>query len=94
MTLGAEGALVATPGNRVTTQPALPAQLEDVTGAGDALIAGTLFGLLEGAPLRDALVTGLLAASLTLEREGSVRPDLSARLLDAARERIQGATPT
>jgi len=92
MTLGAEGALLAEPGRAARTLPAVRARVEDVTGAGDALIAGTVWGLLQGAGLEDALVGGLVAAALTVESPGSVRPDLSAPLLEGARARIQDAT--
>ena len=87
MTLGAAGCVVAD-ATGVQVVPAVTAQLVDVTGAGDALIAGTLSGLLSGAPLVDAVQTGSLAAALTVEGEGSVRPDLSPALLQGARSRI------
>ncbi|HEX2137973.1 MAG TPA: carbohydrate kinase family protein [Microvirga sp.] len=88
VTLGAQGALAAT-GTAMAALPAVAAEIVDVTGAGDALIAGTLSELLQGATLPDALATGLLSASLTVESPGSVRPDLSPGLLQATRHRIQ-----
>jgi pseudouridine kinase len=63
---------------------ALPAVTVDVTGAGDALVAGTLTGLLAGQPLRQAAELGTAAAALTVESEHTVRPDLSAALVARA----------
>jgi len=48
----------------------------DVTGAGDALIAGTLVGLDKGWPLADAVRAGQAAAALTLQAEGAAPPTL------------------
>ncbi|MFK7792635.1 MAG: PfkB family carbohydrate kinase, partial [Devosiaceae bacterium] len=53
LTLGAEGHVVADR-TRVTKVPAVPCTCLDVTGAGDALIAGTLHGLLQNLPLVEA----------------------------------------
>jgi pseudouridine kinase len=61
--------------------PALPAKPVDVTGAGDALVAGTLYGLLAGEPLEASVRVGLRLAARTVESTFSVRPDLSPALL-------------
>ncbi|NBN63560.1 PfkB family carbohydrate kinase [Pannonibacter tanglangensis] len=53
------------------------AQVVDVTGAGDALIAGTLAGLARSLSLEDAAIAGLRAARLTLEATGAVAAGLS-----------------
>ncbi len=84
MTLGEAGALVATP-DRSTHIDAVPQAVTDVTGAGDALIAGTLFGLLGGATHVDALRAGMALASLTVEAPTPVNPAVSPARL---RERI------
>ena len=60
-----------------------PATPVDVTGAGDALVAGTLFGLLNGAPLREAVRMGSLAAKLTLESPAACAPGLTRAALTA-----------
>jgi pseudouridine kinase len=73
----------------MTMLPAVAADVVDVTGAGDALIAGTLSRVIEGVPLREALRTGLVAAALAIESRGSVRPDLSPGLLQDAMRRIE-----
>jgi len=60
------------------------------TGAGDALVAGTLWRLIAGDSLHDAARTGAELAALTLQTDRSVRADLSPALLDrqiAARSR-------
>ncbi len=54
-----------------------PAAVRDVTGAGDALIAGTLAALARGYGLFDAVPVGLAAARLTVRSAGAVSPDLS-----------------
>lgn len=78
--LGREGMLVSSAdGGRTVgaTVPALSARVVDVTGAGDAAVAGTLFGLLRGEPLPMAARYGQSAAALTLACERSVNPQLS-----------------
>jgi pseudouridine kinase len=54
-----------------------PAMVHDVTGAGDALMAGTLAGLARGMPLPASLEKGLAAAAMTLAVTGAVAPGLS-----------------
>ena len=49
----------------------------DPTGAGDALTAAVLFGLLNQMPIDDAVKLGVAAESLTLAYRGAVVPDLS-----------------
>jgi pseudouridine kinase len=57
--------------------PAIKTEILDPTGAGDALIATVLFGLLNNIPLDDAIRLGVSAASLTLRYQGAVVPDLT-----------------
>lgn len=54
-----------------------------VNGAGDALAAGTLYGLSLGMRLFDAVPCGLAAAALTVESSETVRGDLKPALLTA-----------
>lgn len=86
LTLGADG-LLAGDGAGLIRIGAVPVTVVDATGAGDALIAATLVGLLTGRVLSDAARLGTMAAALTLESPFSVRPDLSLPLLDAALSR-------
>lgn len=57
--------------------PALRTRIVDPTGAGDALTAAVLFGLLNDISLDDSIRLGVSAASLTLRVEGTVYPQLS-----------------
>lgn len=86
LTLG-EGGLVAADRSGLTKLGAVTVQVVDATGAGDALIAGTLVALMNGSSLADAAQMGTVAAALTLESSDSVRPDLSLSLLRSALER-------
>jgi pseudouridine kinase len=57
--------------------PPVRTHIIDPTGAGDALTAAVLFGLLNQMPIDDAVRLGVAAASLTLTYRGAVVPDLS-----------------
>jgi len=57
--------------------PAVKTQVVDRTGAGDALTAGVVFGLLNDFPIDEAVRLGASAAALTLQCTESVCPDLS-----------------
>ncbi len=63
--------------------PAVLSDVVDVSGAGDALIAGTLFGRLMGRDLLTSCKIGLKAASMTIGSIGRHCADLSAdRVMD------------
>ena len=62
VTLGAEGAIAAT-AEGTTRVPAEAAEVVDVTGAGDALIAATLAAVASGATLAQAVRRGCAAAA-------------------------------
>jgi pseudouridine kinase len=87
LTLGSDGAIVAdaTGSQRLRAVAVAPI---DVTGAGDALVAATLYRLQEGDDIFAAARIGTLAAALTIESSQSVRSDLSAALLEAQRYRL------
>jgi pseudouridine kinase len=57
--------------------PPVRTHIIDPTGAGDALTAAVLFGLLNQMPIDDAVRLGVAAASMTLTYRGAVVPDLS-----------------
>ena len=82
VTLGAQGCLVAEVGG-ISRIAAVRGVIRDVTGAGDALIAGTLYRLLAGAPLVEAAATGARLAALTVASEATVLPGLTAEMLAA-----------
>jgi pseudouridine kinase len=76
MTLGEDGIYIDD-GNPGRFIPATPARkVSDVTGAGDALVAGYAYAVIAGEHFEPAL-WGLAAASLTLETEESISPILS-----------------
>lgn len=81
VTLGSRGSVAAA--QEITDLPAFPARCADATGAGDAFIAGTMYGLIAGHAFTDAARLGAACAALTLESRESVRSDLSAHLLEA-----------
>jgi pseudouridine kinase len=91
ITRGARGVVVATR-SRTAELDAPPARAVDVTGAGDALVAGTLYGLLGGETLIDAVRTGTLAALMTIESATPVARSLTPAALDGLRARF--AVPT
>ncbi|HSK38944.1 MAG TPA: carbohydrate kinase family protein [Arenibaculum sp.] len=73
---GADGCLLATP-QEYTFLPPVPAEVRDVTGAGDALIAGTILGRLRGLPVGGAVRVGLACAALAVESRETVYPGLT-----------------
>jgi len=87
VTMGAHGYAVAT-ATGTELMRSVPARPVDITGAGDAMIAGTMYRVLAGEPLPQAAKTGALLATLTTESEASVHPDLSAHFLQAGMHRI------
>ena len=62
--------------------PVLAANPRDVTGAGDAMISGTLLGLIEGLSLYGAARLGLGAAAITVECETTTAPDFTPAMLE------------
>jgi pseudouridine kinase len=81
VTRGAGGALVCDRHGEFAV-PARRVALLNVTGAGDAFMAGTLAAIRNGVGLREAVAFGTAVAALTVQSEGSVRPDLSPELLE------------
>lgn len=78
---GARGSLLSVNGAR-THLDAVPGRVADVTGAGDAALAAYCHALLGGRDPVAAAAFGHAAAALTIEVAGSVRQDLSARLVE------------
>ncbi|MBZ9753140.1 winged helix-turn-helix transcriptional regulator [Deinococcus sp. HMF7604] len=73
---GAQGSFLSAPDGE-DSLPALPAQVRDVTGAGDAMLAAFLAGLAAGLPPAEAARHGHAAAALTLESDLAVSPTLT-----------------
>jgi len=95
--LGPRGVVVADRGGSRHLGAVRPDHVEDVTGAGDALAAGYLYGKLTGD--LDPVTSGLAAASLTVESPRSVAAHLSAerlvrRLGRASAGEPDGSDPT
>ena len=67
----------------VVTLTAPPVKAVDVTGAGDAMTAAFVHALMRGDTPVDAARFGQMAAALTVASPDTVRPDLTARLIDA-----------
>ena len=63
--------------------PALEGDIVDTTGAGDAMAAAIIVGLLEGMPTLEAMRLGAAAGGLTLQSAETVIPDLSLDMLYA-----------
>lgn len=89
VTMAARGIAVAgTEGAK--TFPAVHARPIDITGAGDAMIAGTLHSILNGENTYTAARTGGLLGTLTTESTASVHTELSERFLEANMHRLAG----
>jgi len=85
VTLGDEG-IYFDDGKSARFIPAIPARgVRDVTGAGDALVAGYAYAMIAGEEHGPSL-WGLAAASLTVETEESIAPEMSR---EAVMERIE-----
>ena len=78
---GPQGSMLSS-GAGSTTIPAVPvAEVLDVTGAGDAMLAGFCHALLAGAEPAEAAAYGHAAAALTVASPHTVRPDLTDALV-------------
>jgi len=61
--------------------PALPGDVVNTTGAGDAFLAGVVYALAKGLPFPQTAQYGLMAARATLMSPKAVNPDISNILL-------------
>lgn len=73
--------------------PAFAAEVQDVTGAGDSMLAAFAYALLAGHAPIEAARHGHAAAALTLASRHTVRPDLTQRLLEQALRDTTAAVP-
>lgn len=76
VTLGATGLVYAT-SRESGHVPAIECEIVDFTGAGDALTAAVVFGLLHDLRIDEAVQLGTSAAALTLQSRETVCPTLS-----------------
>lgn len=82
---GGGGSVISTRAAGITDDhvfAALPTDVVDVTGAGDAMLAAFAHAILAGHSLRRAAGAGHAAAAATIASPHTVRPDLSERLID------------
>jgi pseudouridine kinase len=70
-----------------------PAEVVDVTGAGDAMLAGYLHRMVDGSDAVEAARFGAAAAWLTVRSPYSVCPGLTHDLVEQTLDRLQGSTP-
>lgn len=77
LSLGEEG-LLAAQGDERFLQKNYPAQIKNATGAGDALMAALAWSYLDGRTLSESAKLGAAAASLAVEGEKTINPELCA----------------
>ena len=77
VTLGRAGSLLFSQGRPPVMTPAFGTTVQDVTGAGDALVAGLSAGLLRGLELPEAVRYGHACAALTVASARTVPEGLS-----------------
>jgi sugar/nucleoside kinase (ribokinase family) len=68
--MGARGSLVATAGGEVHAVPAVPTNVVDTTGAGDAYCGGYLVALGSGVDAAEAGARAAVSASFAIEQFG------------------------
>ena len=83
---GAAGSWMCSRGKEPAHLPAVRAEVVDVTGAGDAMLAAWIAAWLRGADPVDAAREGHRAAAATIESPHTVRPDLAAVLSTTTEE--------
>jgi pseudouridine kinase len=89
VTAGPDGICIAHNG-KCLVLPAPPVPLVDVSGAGDALVAGTLYGRLMDYDPATSLRIGLKAAGMTIASDQTGCPELS---VDAITDGLKPVTP-
>ncbi len=76
ITLG-QGGVLAADGNESLRVPSMHADVKSTTGAGDAFTAALVYCYLKGMTLRETSVFATAAASVAVESERAVNPDMS-----------------
>ena len=90
ISLGADGAAWCDADGRCGHRAAPPAQVRSATGAGDAMLAGLVYGFVQGWPLERALAWAMGCAQITLESASANASTLS---LQAVHHQLEQATP-
>jgi pseudouridine kinase len=91
--LGERGSVLSRVGAEPATIPAVPTDVQDVTGAGDSALAAFCHSLLSGDDPESAARFGHMAASLTIASTHTVRPDLTERLVRSALTSLAQESP-
>jgi pseudouridine kinase len=78
---GPDGSTLSGPGGALDIDPVSAAEVVDVTGAGDAMLAAFCHALLGGASPAEAAAYGQAAAAATVASPHTVRPDLTDALV-------------
>ena len=81
LTDGPNGHLVDI-GNEAFTSPAISSNVKNVSGAGDAFVAGFISTIQSGSTVREASNMGAALSALTVESHLDVRQDLNNKLLN------------
>jgi pseudouridine kinase len=76
ITLGGEGVFFCSSDERGFLS-SIPTMVADSVGAGDALVAGVVQGILEECTFKDAVKRGIAAAVLTLKTDDAVNRDIT-----------------
>jgi sugar/nucleoside kinase (ribokinase family) len=97
--MGARGSLVASAAGEIYAVPAVPTNVVDTTGAGDAYCGGFLVALATGVDVAEAGARAAVSASFAIEQFGVPMFDEqtcveAARRLAWAKERIEGVRVT
>lgn len=77
ITRGDQGLIYYTTYKEATAIIPPKVEVQDVTGAGDALVAGILFGYLKGSDTDGACRIGVICSSITLQSRHTVAPTLN-----------------
>ncbi|TFE23386.1 carbohydrate kinase [Cohnella luojiensis] len=89
ITAGEQGVVYSGDESAAVLYPSVPTDVVEVTGAGDAFVAGVAYGILHDFNYPDACRLGLAAAHLTLQTNESVSAQLNERILQqTAKERL------
>ena len=87
VTLGKNGVILANK-EQIVRYPAFPAQVVDVTGAGDSFGGGVVYALMKGFSIEKAIPYGLVVAKTTIETDETVASDLNPEFIEEEYRRL------
>lgn len=85
VTLGADGAVLATAAGVLESVPAFRVEAVDTVGAGDAFVGGLAAALADGADVREAAIIGSAAGALAATVVGARHPQFDRHAVEALR---------